>query len=314
MNMAQSRRDVEFRTLDGTLLKGWFYPAAAAAENPEQKSPCIIMSHSLSGLKEQFLPAFASRFSAHGYAVLIYDNRNWGSSGGHPRNEADPWKQAHDYSDAFDYAASTQLPGVDARRIVFWGSSLSGGTAIVAAAMDRRVKAVIVQVPFVSGEGTAAAMAPLLPAVYADRQANKDGGAGSMVPTIATSPEEERRGHSRAILHGPGVAEFLETMRADGVGWETKMTMQSVQNLFMFEPQAFIHRVAPTPLLMVLADSDTMVPTVLQLKAYSTAYEPKTIAVLTDCTHFDLYYGEKFEENVAVQLGFLRRVFHGGDS
>lgn len=184
----------------------------------------------------------------------------------------------------------------------------------MAAAMDRRIKGVIVQVPFVSGEGVGAAMAPLLPAVYADQQAIKDGRAGAVVPVTAASPEEERRGESRAILHGPGVAEFLEKMQGDGVGWETAMTVQSVRNLFMCEPQAFIHRVAPTPLLMVVGDSDTVVPTALQLKAYAAAYEPKTIKVLADCTHFDPYYGEKFEENVAAQLAFLRRVFYGGDS
>lgn len=185
----------------------------------------------------------------------------------------------------------------------------------MAAAMDKRIKAVVVQVPFVSGESTTAAAAgPLLPAVHADRQAIKGGRAGAMVPVAAASPEEERRGESRAILHGPGVAEFLQAMQADGVGWETEMTLQSVLNVFMFEPLAFVHRVAPTPLLMVVADGDTVVPTALQLRAYAAAYEPKTIAVLADCTHFDLYYGEKFEENVAAQLAFLRRVLHGGDS
>lgn len=233
----------------------------------------------------------------------MYDNRNWGSSDGHPRNETDPLKQARDYSDAFDYAST--LPEIDASRIVFWGSSLSGGCVITAVAQDKRAKAAIVQVPFVSGESTAPATLPLLPMVYADRHAIKSGGTGATVPVVAANPEDARNG-SQAVLHGPGVFEFLQEMRTNGNTWETHITMQSLLNVFIFEPQAFIHRVSPTPLLMVVADSDTVVSTSGQLKAFSLAYEPKRVAVLKNCTHFDPYYATKFEENITTQIKFLQ--------
>src|SRR5664280_1020647 len=58
--------------------------------------------------------------------------RNFGASDGEPRQEIDLWAQ------------------VDAGRIGIWGSSHSGGHVLVAA-IERRVKAVLSQVPLVSG-------------------------------------------------------------------------------------------------------------------------------------------------------------------
>ncbi|MGO4755430.1 acetylxylan esterase, partial [Streptomyces sp. 2MCAF27] len=42
-------------------------------------------------------------------------------------------------------------PEVDADRIGLWGSSYAGGHAIVLGATDRRLKAVVAQVPTISG-------------------------------------------------------------------------------------------------------------------------------------------------------------------
>ena len=44
-----------------------------------------------------------------------------------------------------------QHPALDSDRIGLWGSSYSGANVLVAAAMDRRVKAVVSQVHFISG-------------------------------------------------------------------------------------------------------------------------------------------------------------------
>lgn len=159
--MPPGRRDVEFPTVDGLTFRGWFYTASG-----DGKYPCIIMANGVSsllrvtlfinyslsylaGLKEQFCPNFAQRFQAAGYGVLLFDHRNWGASDSLPRKETNPIQTARDYSDAFDYVAS--LDEVDASRIVYWGTSMCGGSVLHAAAFDKRIRAVISQVPFVSG-------------------------------------------------------------------------------------------------------------------------------------------------------------------
>ena len=40
-----------------------------------------------------YLDAYAERFADVGLAALVFDNRNFGSSGGEPRQEIDPWAQ-----------------------------------------------------------------------------------------------------------------------------------------------------------------------------------------------------------------------------
>src|ERR1041385_87773 len=71
-----------------------------------------------------------------GFAVVVFDNRNFGASDGQPRQEIDPWQQIRDYSDAITFART--LEQTDRERIGIWGSSYSGGHVLIVAAIDRR--------------------------------------------------------------------------------------------------------------------------------------------------------------------------------
>src|ERR1700720_850021 len=139
-----ARRDVEFDA-EGVTLRGWLYVADGSAG----AAPAVVMAHGFSAVKEMYLDSFAEVFHGAGLNVLVFDNRNFGASDGEPRQEIDPWAQVRDYRHAITYAST--LPEVDAARIGIWGSSYSGGHVLVAAAIDRRVKAVVSQVPLVSG-------------------------------------------------------------------------------------------------------------------------------------------------------------------
>jgi fermentation-respiration switch protein FrsA (DUF1100 family) len=70
------------------------------------------------------------------------------------------------------------------------------------------------------------------------------------------------------------------------------------------------HRVSPTPPLMMIAENDATVPTSSQYETFTAAGEPKTLAVIKDCEHLDLYFGNKLEENDSAQLEFLRTAFN----
>ena len=144
------RTDVEFDAA-GTTLRGWLY-VPDGATGPV---PTIVMSHGFSAVKEMYLDSFAEVFHGAGLNVLVFDNRNFGASDGEPRLEIDPWAQIRDYRHAITYAGT--VPEVDAARIGIWGSSYSGGHVLVVAAIDRRVKAVVSQVPLVSGHDNRAA-------------------------------------------------------------------------------------------------------------------------------------------------------------
>jgi len=139
-----ARRDIEFAAA-GVTLRGWFYPAEGASGT----APTIVLAHGFSAVKEMYLDRYAELFSANGLNALVFDNRNFGDSDGTPRQEIDPWAQVQDYRTAITYAIT--LAETDRNRIGIWGSSYSGGHVLVVAAIDRRVKAVVSQVPMVSG-------------------------------------------------------------------------------------------------------------------------------------------------------------------
>lgn len=251
---------------------------------------------------------FAERFLDAGYAALVYDNRNWGESDGEPRNEVDPFLQARDYWSAFDYAAS--LPEVDETKIVYWGTSMSGGTALFASSVDKRIKGVIVQVPFASDDYLQDQRNQIRPLLFSDQREMGNGAAPTMIDVHVKTLEEAKAGVSRAVLPHADIFVFLDEIERQGiVPVEEKVTLHSLLNMCNFDAKSIIHRIAPTPLLMVVADNDVTVPTAEQLLAYQQALEPKNIAVIQDAGHFDVYVGKKFEENITVQLQFLNKIF-----
>ena len=144
------REDIEFKTSDAVTLRGWLYrPNQDAAV----KLPCLILSHGYTALKEMDLDAFSQYFvSKISIACLVYDNRGFGTSeqrADEPRHEIIAAKQVADMSDAITYAQGRD--DINAEKIGVWGSSYSAGHVLVVAAIDKRVKAVISQVPMVDG-------------------------------------------------------------------------------------------------------------------------------------------------------------------
>jgi cephalosporin-C deacetylase-like acetyl esterase len=211
-----------------------------------------------------------------------------------------------DYYDAFDFAASQ--PEVDPKRIAYWGTSLSGGNVICAAAIDKRIRAVVVQSPFVSGELQSAPLAPLLPSILGNRASVRNGNPSIMVPVVPTTLEEANSGNSQAVLSTVDAYHFMQEMKTVGGEWKNEVTLQSMFNLMAHEPRSFIHRIAPTPILMMVPEYDETVETKHQLAMYELALEPKQIRVLRGCGHFGIYTGLGFEENIDAQIQFLKKT------
>ena len=108
------------------------------------------MAHGFSAVKEMYLDRYAEAFAKRASPAVVYDNRNFGASDGEPRQEIDPWLQISDYSRRH-YLRAEPAEQTDRDRIGVWGSSYSGAHVLVVAAIDRRVKCVVSQVPAISG-------------------------------------------------------------------------------------------------------------------------------------------------------------------
>lgn len=276
-----ARRDIEFDA-EGVTLRGWFYPA----EFSTGTAPTIVLAHGFSAVKEMYLDRYAEAFAANGLNALVFDYRNLGSSDGEPRQEIDPWSQVRDYRHAITYA--TTLPETDSTRIGIWGSSYSGGHVLVVAAIDRRVKAVVSQVPLVSGHDNLRTLVrsdfiDLIREQFdADRTARFHGGPPAMMPVVDEDPLAPS-----ALPTADSWQWFTETATS-ATRWKNEVTLRSLEMFTEYEPAAYLPHISPTPLLMMPGAHDVLVPTELAVAAYEKAREPKKL-VLLNGGHFDAY-------------------------
>jgi uncharacterized protein len=292
-----SRRDIEFDA-EGVTLRGWLY----RAEGTAGPAPTVVMAHGFSAVKEMYLDSFAEVFAAAGLNALVFDNRGFGASDGEPRQEIDPWQQVRDYRHAITCAGT--LAEVDAGRIGVWGSSYSGGHVLVVGAIDRRVKAVVAQVPMVSGSANVGELvradfrAGFRDMFDADRAARFAGRPPAMVAVVAEDPLAPS-----ALPTPDSWTWFTETCEKRAPSWRNEVTLRTVEMLGEYEPGTYIGRISPTPLLMVVAREDHLTPAHLAIDAFAHAREPKELVILPG-GHFDAYVA-RFGEASAAARDFL---------
>ncbi|MFM0557577.1 alpha/beta hydrolase, partial [Paraburkholderia sediminicola] len=275
---------VSFPVDGGIDLSAWLF----VPEQHDVPLPAITMAHGFAGTKYHGIEPFAEAFAAAGFVVLLHDHRNFGESGGMPRQDINPWQQIADWRRAISYLQAR--PEVDENRIGIWGTSFAGGHAIVLGATDRRLKAVVAQVPTIDGHATGLrrippeAVADLEARFTADERAQLNGEAPMMQQIVSNDPAVPA-----AYKAADAVSFYLQPVPA-GV-WENRLTLRSTRWARMYSPGEFIDRVSPTPLLMLVAQHDHIAVTDLALKAYEQALEPKRMVMLKG-GHFDPYLAE----------------------
>jgi len=295
------QEDVEFDA-GGVTLRGWLY----LPDKARGHVPTVVMAHGFSAVKEMYLDSFGEVFAAGGLGALVFDNRNFGASDGEPRQEIDPWAQVRDYRHAITWAQTR--PEVAADRIGVWGSSYSGGHVLVLGAIDKRVRCVAAQVPLVSGFRNIQRLvrqdflAPNRAAMDQDRAARFRGEAPAMVPVVDPDPL------AVSALPTPDSWEwFSDTGKARAPAWSNQVTLRTVELLMEYEPSAYLERISPTPLLMVVAAGDHLTPTDLALEAYQRAREPKRLVLLPG-GHFDAYVKDFDTASGAARDWFLEHL------
>ena len=284
------RTDVEFLSA-GVICRGWLYRPEIAAG----PTPAIVMSHGFSATRHMGLAAFAELFRAAGFAVLVFDYRCLGDSGGAERGRIIPQEQHDDLRAAIDFVQ--RQPGIDPERIGLWGTSYSGGHALFVGALDARIKAIVAQVPalavarsligFVGAEG----FATYLAAFVADLTSRNAGHPSSQVHIVA--PEGQP-----GIFPSPEAREWFATS-APGpeANWVNHTTLESLARMAEYTPAAFIDLTAK-PILLLAAEQDGIIPIEQVYEVFARAREPKELEVYP-CGHFGLYPGRPFHEAAA---------------
>jgi uncharacterized protein len=271
--------------------------------------PAIVMAPGMSGVKEGSIMKYAEYFARGGFAVLAYDNINFGESGGEPRQEVDPALQRRGYRDAITFL--NLRPEIDPDRIGVFGTSFSGGHVLEVAAHDRRVKCVVSQIPAISGfeafrRGVRPdARAAILRAQNEDREARFWGQAPALVKAVSDDPAE--------FCAMPGVAAFDYFMEQARIApnWRNELTLRSFDLYWGIDNAPFTPWISPTPLLLIVALGDQLAPPDLALEAYSRAKEPKKLVLLPG-DHFSPYSDEFALTGNEARDWFTRHLIVGG--
>lgn len=294
----ETRKDVKF-DVNGTTISGWLF----LPEGLSSPVPCIVMGHGLGGTKNMGLDSYATRFQEDGIAVLAFDYRYTGESGGNPRQLIWIPSQLEDYSAAINYARS--LKEIDAARIALWGTSLSGGHVLVTAAKDYKIACVVAQCPLLDGTAAAEELVHSVGIKHIFRMAGH--AQRDLVRSwFSLSP------YKVPLVGKPGTVALM----ADTDAWNT--FGQLAPDDFINEACARIgirmdkyrpiNHVAKIrcPVLLQVCDQDIALPGNVVKKAEESLGELAQV-IHYPIGHFDIYLGDNFEKAVNDQLAFFNR-------
>lgn len=284
----------------GLRCRGWLYVPDDLAAG--QGAATIVLANGFTGVKEIALPDYAERFAAAGFVTLVFDYRYFGESEGEPRSQLFALAQVDDVRNAITWVS--EQPEVDPARIGLWGTSYGAGIVVYAATFDKRVKAVVAQVPSLVNPDSRRAMDPerwdaVGDFLLKDRIERYQTGAVNYMKVVA--PEGEP-----CVLPGQEVYDLFMAIAEDAPNWRNQLTVESLEKMREFDPVSLIHLMAPSALLVMPAEKDSLLSLDAIKAAYEKASEPKTLNVLP-IGHFEIYEEPWLSTAVDAALDWYKR-------
>ena len=293
-----TRKEVSFE-VKGALLSAWLY----LPSNLSVPVPCIVMSHGFGGTKDMGLDGYAIRYQEAGFAVLIFDYRHWGQSGGEPRQLIWIPYQLEDWSAAVTFARG--LKEVDPAKIALWGTSMSGGHVIVTAAKDNQIACVVAQCPGLDGRASTEFLLHRAGIGYLLRMV-MHGQRDYLRSLLGLSP------HKIPIVGKPGSIACLTT--PDAYEFFTKFAPQNFVNEVCARINIRGDKYRPVkhaqnvhcPVLLQVCEFDSIIP-ISAAKATEKKLGKYAEVINYPIGHFDIYIGDNFEKAVSDQLIFFKK-------
>jgi pimeloyl-ACP methyl ester carboxylesterase len=282
-------------------------PVAGTLKTPERGSgpwPVIVQGPGWLGLRgARLYHPYHEALLAAGFAVLVFDYRGFGDSGG-SAEYLDPLDQVADYRAAVTYACSRD--DIDAGRVGIFGSGgTGGGNAIYAAATDPRVKAVVSQVPVADGRDWLHRMRrehewlEFLASVEADVERWTATGEGELVPPREgiMVPTPERKATTIKKDVDDRVPRLVRLASADAI--------------MRYRPLDVVERISPRAMMVICVEGDATTPEDHAFALYERAGGPKRLVIQTGTTHYAAYERYRDVVNPMIVEWFERHVVRG---
>jgi pimeloyl-ACP methyl ester carboxylesterase len=287
------RRDVRFPCGD-TECAAWLYLPDGAG-----RPPVVLLAHGFAGTRDAALPYFAESFARRGLAALVFDYRYFGASGGSPRQLVDPWRQLEDWAAALAFVRAS--PDLDGSRVALFGSSFGAGHALITAAREGGLRAVVGLAPLVDSrvEGEASFAGPLwavriLFTAWADLVASAFGGSVSL-PAIAPS------GGFGMIVDDAAYGAF-ERLAPESASYRNEVLARSILTFDEYDPSPSAGEIE-APLLLVASRGDRFAPFAAAESLAARTRDGRLAEIPGD--HFDVYSSPVRERAAELAGAFL---------
>jgi uncharacterized protein len=271
------KKSVQFYSESHKIEADIYMPESYAKD---RKWPAIILCHGFAGIKEILLPSYASEFAKNGFISLVFDHRGFGDSQG-VRGRLIPEEQIADIRNAITYL--TTVEEVDENNIHLWGTSFGGANAICVAAIDKRVKSLVVQLAFANGERVIKGKLNEEERKKLDNVLKK---AWEKYVTknkiLGLSPNQ--------ILKDSESQEFYSKVEEQYPKVKTKIPFFTLKHIIEHKPENHISNVS-APILLIAAEKDIACPVEESQILYEKANHPKKLHILKDTKHYEVYEG-----------------------
>lgn len=279
------RTAVTYKNRYGITIAGDLYTVKDIDIN--KKYPAIVVGPPYGGVKEQGPGVYANQLAQRGFVVLAFDPAYMGESEGEPRNVSSPDIFTENFSAGVDYLGT--LNYVDREKIGAIGICGSGGFALSAAQVDKRIKAVATASMYdISKIGDT--MSPeqrndTLEQLAEQRWKDVDNGEPEYIPSFPAEADE-------SVPKGldPVSDEFYRyygVARGHHPNARGGFTTTSQMAFLNFSLLDHIDTISPRPILFIMGENAHS--RYFSEDAYEAATEPKELYVVPNAEHIDLY-------------------------
>jgi fermentation-respiration switch protein FrsA (DUF1100 family) len=202
-----------------------------------------------------------------------------------------------DIRNAITYVES--LPEADPQRIGLWGSSFGGANAIMVSFLDKRIKALVVQLTFGSGERV------ITGSMKPEERAKLESTLKKIWIRTVTQNKPMMLAQNQVLTDSDSKA-FFEKLTAEYPKIAVKIPFMTIRHTMEYKPEDYISKLN-IPVFILSADKDIVNPPDESKILFEKAQEPKELKVINNASHYDIYSGEKFKEAFAAELIWFKR-------
>jgi uncharacterized protein len=241
-------------------------------------------------VKEQSSGLYAQTMAERGFVTLAFDPSYTGESGGEPRNVASPDINTEDFSAAVDYLGLQ--PSVDRARIGIIGVCGWGGMALNAAAVDKRIKAVVASTMYdmtrVMSKGyndsvTLQDRTQTLEQLGQQRWQDAERGTSAYGPVM----NELKGGEAQFLVNYHDYYRTPRGFHPRAVNSNGSWTLTNPLSFMNMPLLTYIAEISPRPVLFVHGGNAHS--RYFSETAYAAAKEPKELMIIEGASHVDLY-------------------------